>query len=143
MSRETIVLVALAAGRGAAHSPVQVQKLLFLFEKRAAEAFNGAHFNFRPYDYGPFDPDVYRVLDDLRDLGLVEIVGLSFKKDRRYKLTDRGQIEGLKLLEQLAPRYQKFVVDLSNFVRSLTFSQLVSVIYREYPEMKANSIFND
>lgn len=142
MNQEKFALIALAAGGKAPHSPVQIQKLLFLLERKAGKIFDGPQFNFRPYAYGPFDKDVYLVLDRLSERGLVEISCLPLEKGRQYKLTAEGQIEGSKMLERLPSQYRKFVVTLSNFVRSLTFSQLVSAIYREYPEMKANSIFN-
>jgi len=142
MNCEQFVLISLAAGGEATYSPVQVQKLLFLLERKAGKAFDGPYFNFRPYDYGPFDKDVYQVLDRLSDRGFVEIVGLPFERGRQYRLTSKGQIEGSKMLGQIPVPYRNFVATLSNFVRSLTFSQLVSAIYREYPEMKANSIFN-
>jgi hypothetical protein len=83
-----------------------------------------------------------RGFDRLSERGLVEIAGLPFEKGRQYKLTTLGQSQGSQLLEQLPVAYQRFVATISKFVRSLTFSQLVSAIYREYPEIKANSIFN-
>jgi uncharacterized protein len=141
MNREQFVLAALGAGNGSRYSPVQVQKLLFLIEKKAGKEL-GHHFNFKPYDYGPFDKDVYRALEILSQQGLVEIIGLPSEKGRQYKLSPRGQAEAKKLLDELPSRYKRFLVTLSDFVRSLTFSKLVSAIYREYPAMKVNSIFN-
>jgi len=56
MDRGDLVLAALAAGGvGASYSPVQVQKLLFLIDREAANLVDGPHFSFRPYDYGPFE----------------------------------------------------------------------------------------
>jgi hypothetical protein len=56
MDRSSLVLAALAAAGGnAAFTPVQVQKLLFLIDREAGRLVGGPHFDFLPYDYGPFD----------------------------------------------------------------------------------------
>ena len=60
MERSELVLAALAAGgKNASYSPVQVQKLLFLVDREGEKLVGGKHFNFVPYDYGPFDREVY------------------------------------------------------------------------------------
>ncbi len=67
LARQDVILSALAVGgENATYSPVQVQKLFFLIDRKAAHLLAGPHFAFRPYDYGPFDPAVY---DELTILG--------------------------------------------------------------------------
>ena len=34
-----------------------------------------------------------------------------------------------------------YIKEVSKFVRALSFADLVSAIYKAYPEMKANSVF--
>jgi hypothetical protein len=143
LNREQFVLAALATGGDALYSPVQIQKLLFLLQERDRKTFDYRPFEFQPYDYGPFNREVYHVLDELNRKGELEIIGLPFEKGRRYRLTATGIEAGRKILETLPPSSQGLARALSKFVRSLPFSQLVSAIYREYPEMKKNSIFND
>ena len=65
LGQTDIILAALAASRGAAHSPVQMQKLLFLLDKRLANELGGPHFNFIPHHYGPFDRTIYDLLEQL------------------------------------------------------------------------------
>ncbi len=142
INRELIVLAALAVSKGKVHTPVQIQKLLFLIDKNIPAMVQGPHFNFKPYDYGPFDRDVYTILEKLALEGLVEIIesGQSWKK---YALTLRGNELGQQVLSSIEEKGQQFIKEISDFVLSLSFPQLVSAIYKAYPEMKQNSVFRD
>lgn len=140
MDAKSFVLAALAPAKGGAHSPVQVQKLIFILNEEIPKQFGGPHFNFEPYDYGPFDKGVYEKLEALEREGLVEII-----QDRwnSFKLTHGGQAKGDELLASLNESTTQYLIDLSTFVRSLSFSELVSAIYKQYPQMKANSVFQN
>jgi hypothetical protein len=141
MDRRGVVLAALAPAMGAAHSPVQVQKILFLIDREIAKQVGGPHFNFQPYDYGPFDKDVYDALAMLAAQELVEIEAAPGYQWRRYRLTEKGQKEGGKLLASLDRRAVDYINKVSTFVRSLSFEDLISAIYKAYPEMRENSVF--
>jgi len=138
MDAKSFVLAALAPAEGGVHSPVQVQKLIFILNEEIPSQFDGPHFNFQPYDYGPFDKRVYEALEELEVEGLVEII-----RDRwnSYKLTHEGQVRGKELSATFNATTKQYLVDLSKFVRSSSFSELVSAIYKQYPQMKANSVF--
>ena len=141
MERDQFVLAALAAGgEDATFSPVQVQKLFFLIDREAAAATGGPHFAFRPYDYGPFDHAVYATLNELAASGLA-IIRMS-NRYRIYALTPKGHRAGARTLELLAPDVRTFIQNLAGWIRELSFEQLVAEIYRLYPEMKVNSVFN-
>ena len=58
-----------------------------------------------------------------------------------YCLTRVGQEVGERTLSSLSDRAQGFIIEVSDFVRRLSFTQLVSAIYNIYPEMRANSVF--
>jgi uncharacterized protein len=139
MNKEELVLAALAPGKGALHKPVQVQKLLFLIDREIANILGGPFFDFKPYDYGPFDKDVYAVLEALADQGYVDIVPENTW--RSYKLTSMGQAFADVLLKRCPERAVDYIQRSSAFVRELSFTQLVGAIYKAYPEMRANSIF--
>jgi len=141
MDRRSAVLAALAPAMGAAHSPVQVQKTLFLIDKEISKLIGGPFFDFQPYDYGPFDKAVYDVLEELTRAGLVEVEAGPGLRWRRYRLTAGGQREGSEILESLDRRASDYIKKISEFVRSLSFEDLVSAIYKAYPDMKVNSIF--
>src|SRR5206468_7956083 len=85
-----MILAALAAGDGATYSPVQIQKLFFLIDKKIPWAFEGPHFNFIPYDYGPFDVRIYSNLSALSIGGFVEILREPGLRWHKYRLTPKG-----------------------------------------------------
>jgi hypothetical protein len=139
LDRRQIVLAGLAAaGQNATFTPVQVQKLFFLLDREASHLVNGPHFAFRPYDYGPFDSDVYSTLDNLERDGLVAVVADRY---RLYVLMTEGFAEGHIILLSLPPETREFIRKTARWVKALNFQQLVAAIYRRYPEMRANSIF--
>jgi hypothetical protein len=141
VNRRSIVLAGLAAGGDAYYSPAQVQKLFFLVDREAAQAVEGPHFSFQPFDYGPFDKAVYDELDGLRNEGLVSVDHNGWY--RVYSLTPAGLKEGQAELAKLARPAAAFLQNASRWVRSLGFRSLVSAIYTKYPDMKANSIFRE
>ena len=96
--RSEIVLTALAAGGpDARFDPVRVQKFLFLIDREIPELIDGPYFDFEPYDYGPFDAQVYRELDALVTQGDVDVD--TTKRYRRYSLTKAGCAKGAKTLD--------------------------------------------
>lgn len=143
MDARSLVLTALAPARGGMHSPVQIQKLLFLIQENIPKAIGGGQFNFQAYDYGPFDKTVYDILRALAADGLVEVVEEPGRTWKRYRLTDKGQELGQRLLESLNDKDREYVEAVSKFVRSVSFAQLISAIYKEYPEMQVNSVFGN
>ena len=128
-----------AGGENATFTPVQVQKLFFLLDREAAGLLEGPHFNFVPYDYGPFDRCVYSGLEDLSRQDLTRIHNTG--RYRVYGLSQRGFQEGLNLLSQMPQPTRSYVANVAVWVRQLSFEQLVASIYNRYPEMKANSVF--
>ncbi len=143
MDRGELVLGALAAaGENAVFAPVQVQKLFFLLDENLADLIGGRQFAFEPYDYGPFDKAVYHELEALEHRGLVDVsrAGASAGR-RRYSLTPRGEEEGRRALAELPEPASDYMTDLAAWVRGLSFAQLVGSIYKAYPHMRENSIF--
>jgi hypothetical protein len=140
MNRSEILLAGLAAGgENATYTPVQVQKLFFLLDREAADALGGPYFQFQPYDYGPFDRQVYNGLDELAREGLARIE--SSGRYRVYALTQEGYLKGDRLIGELPANGQDFIVTAAEWIRKLSFQQLVAAIYNRYPEMKAKSVF--
>lgn len=140
-SREEIVLAALTPAEGVPHTPVQVQKLLFLVDRNLASLIGGPKFKFEPYHYGPFDQAVYSTLQDLARQGLVEITQSNEGNWREYRLTPEGRSRGADVLAALDERARDYIQRASQFVRRLSFTELVSAIYKAYPEMRERSVF--
>jgi hypothetical protein len=142
MTKDDFVLAVLAAADGANHTPVQVQKLFFLLDKKIPYHIGGTHFNFHPDDYGPFDSGVYRALEALSARGLVEVNKVADLRRKTYRTTSDGQRRGEAVLSGLSTGVADYIRQLSAWVRNLSFAELVSAIYAEFPDMKVNSVFN-
>lgn len=142
MNHEDLILAALAAGgQHASYRPVQVQKLFFLIDREISNLVDGPHFNFRPYDYGPFDQRVYLELEDLTAHGLAVIQPTG--RYQVYSLSPEGFDRGSQIVERLDPEAKRYLERAARWVLALSFQQLVSAIYKKYPDMKARSIFRE
>ncbi len=141
MDRKKHILVGLGTVGKAPFTPVQVQKLFFLLDRNGkGPHFGQPKFNFKPYDFGPFDAEVYRELERLSEQELVEI---SFDNSglKHFRLTAEGQQEAEKCLKQLDSRSLEFVEKISSWIRKQTFAGLLSAIYNAYPDMAVKSVF--
>jgi hypothetical protein len=140
MNREQFVLAALLPSESTPLTPVQVQKLFFLLDRNIPKLVGGPHFAFRAYDYGPFDVTVYRELESQAEKGLVRVENAGTHR-RQFSLTEQGLEAAREAFSTMPVAAQKYVSELSRWIRSLTFRDLVSAIYQQYPEMKVNSVF--
>jgi len=140
-TREEIILAGLAPAKGKALTPVQVQKLFFLIDKNISKLVGGPHFDFKPYNYGPFDKAVYDEFEEQRVAGNVELVPQRTWND--FRLTDQGQAQGERILAELPPKARDYIERAVEFVMRLSFSQLVASIYKAYPDMRVNSVFQE
>jgi hypothetical protein len=122
---------------------VQVQKLFFLIDKRAAADVGGPHFEFRPYDYGPFDSNVYVAIEALAARGLAAVHRPPEFRMKKFRLTQDGQARGDEVFQSLPPGVQDFMTRACDFVRNTPFAELVSAIYKAYPEMRERSVFRE
>ena len=138
VNRSEFVLAAMAPAGTAGFSRVQIQKTLFLLDRNISDLTDGTHFEFKPYFYGPFDPAVYRALEDLERFGDLTIS--PGQPSPTYSLTVSGLTKGRTELEKLDQGAQEYIRQVVTFVRTATFQQLVSSIYHAYPEMAESSL---
>jgi hypothetical protein len=142
MNRRDLVLAILAAAEGRTYTPVQIQKAVFLVcDQFPSLIDDGPKFNFQPYDYGPFDSDVYSVIEILQSRDLALIAPSPSGNWNTYAASDVGIDEGDEVLCKMDAGEQRYVHKVSDWVRSLSFRSLVKSIYDAYPQMRANSIF--
>lgn len=140
MNRRQYVLAVMAAGKdGAIFQPVQIQKLFFLLDREIPTHTGGPHFNFSAYDYGPFDSAVYDEVEALAREGLAVVNKSGFY--RAYSLTGEGLDRGRAALGELTPQGREYAIKAAEWVRAVSFNQLVSTIYDRFPDMKVNSVF--
>ncbi|WP_157063987.1 hypothetical protein [Methylobacterium tarhaniae] len=142
MNRRNLLLAILAAADGQTYEPVQVQKATFLIIRNIpALVDEGESYSFRPYDYGPFDSAVYEEAEGLEREGLALIRPSMIGRWKTYAASQQGIAEGGRILNGLAPEIRRYLVEVAGWVRSQSFSGLVTAIYQAYPEMRANSVF--
>ncbi len=142
MERKDVLLAALAATKRP-FFPVHLQKALFLVDRKLPHLF-AERYSFAPYDYGPFDSDVYSDASELRvPLGLVEIGKAPGQSVRRYKPTVEGGEKGAQLLGAMEPGDAAMTRKIADLVTSMSFRDLVMSVYKSYPDMKVNSVFVD
>ena len=147
MDKSQFVLATMTLFPDREFSPVQVQKLFFLLDRHLPEITDCAkgvpYFDFVPKDYGPSDNTVYEVLAALNSRGLMQIAGNGWRTKRTYMISVAGFQEGTTHLSFMSPAVRNYIERLGNWVLSLSFRQLITEIYRSYPEMKVNGVFND
>lgn len=141
-NRQEIMLAALAAVPGAVYEPAQVQKLFFLLDEELAEFLGGKWFDFKPHDYGPFDVAVYRELENLARMDFAQILRGN-GPSRRYLLTAEGYKEGKKLFDGIDDETRGKLQKISSWIRKVSFRELISEIYKYYPHMRENSVFQN
>jgi hypothetical protein len=144
LSHEEVALVVLSPANGEPFTPVQIQKALFLADDKVGGAFRAdSRYNFQPYDYGPFDWQVYADAENLERRGLSQINQQFGSRWRTYAASPAGIAEGRRLAERLTSDEHAVLEKIVNLVRRLSFNELVSAIYRAYPPMRARSVFRD
>ena len=113
-------------------SPIKVQKLFFLIEKRLGK--DGAYFNFQPYLYGPYDSNLKSVINELVSEEKVEI-------ERRNNLSIYKIVKPVDTDNFLTKQEREYIkCTLIPFVLKKSFRELCFAIYDEFPEMKVNSV---
>jgi hypothetical protein len=141
MKRTDWNLLVLAAAEGKSLSPAQLQKVLFLLQKRFPEAIPGG-YSFAPYNYGPFDAAAYSDAESLESDGLAAISRVEGGW-RSYAATPAGLAKAKILAREADPHALNYAKRVVEWARSVSFSDMVGAIYQEFPEMKVNSIFRE
>jgi hypothetical protein len=141
MNRSDLVLAVLAASGGRPYTPIQIQKAIFVVCDHFPDLISGRKFNFEPYDYGPFDSEVYSEIYALQSAGEAVIAPSPMGQWNTYAASDAGVVRGRELLGEIGARRRDYIQEISRWVRSQSFSSLVKSIYQAYPQMRVNSIF--
>lgn len=142
MNRRDLLLAVLASAEGAAFTPAQIQKAIFLLSRQMPELVSdGPGFAFKPYDFGPFDVSVYSEAGNLQRAGEAVIAPSGYGNWSTYAASGQGVSRGKHILHALSDNQREFVERVSTWVRGQSFSSLVKSIYDAYPDMKVNSIF--
>ena len=138
MQRDDWTLLAIALAGRTPMTPVQLQKTLFLLSKQMPNAVGDDFYDFRPYNYGPFDRQVYVDAEELSRKGLITID--TKNRFAEYSATHAG-VEAARRLAAGATVAADYLSRIVLWAQSLSFQQLVRAIYAKYPEYRENSVF--
>ena len=141
LDQRDVLLLVIAAAEGKPITPVQLQKTLFLIGKANLTGIPTPLYQFEPYDYGPFDADIYRDAEELASNSLVTRGPAVHGNWTDTLVNSDGQTEAELLQKDLSDPMTQYIQDLTEWVMSLPFSSLVRTIYEKYPEYRVNSVF--
>jgi uncharacterized protein len=116
--------------------PVRLMKGAFLAVERGQPEWKGL-FDFRAYDYGPFDRAVYDARDALVRRGYLEV---TIGRYGRYELTTSGASRAADLRAEHGANAD-WIRRIGRYVSTRSFSQLLEEIYTAYPRFRARSLF--
>ena len=141
MQRRDVLLAIMGAADGLPFSPVQLQKAVFLIDRNLQEVFDDdSRFKFVPYDYGPFDREVYVEAVTL-EMAQLASTAKGSSGYSEYRVTDKGLARAKELFHTFDDNQQTYINSVVTWVRQLGFAKLVKSIYEAYPDMRANSVF--
>lgn len=109
-------------------SPVQIQKLFFLLEKRLGIK----HFDFKPHHYGPYDRNLTALLTFSDKIDIVNVNSITYYKVKEGEVAINSNL--------LSEAQKKFAIEMIKFIKKLSFKELCMSIYKEFPEMAINSV---
>ena len=135
------LLLVVAAGENKPLTPVQLQKTLFLINEAKLLEADESLYNFKPYHYGPFDAQVYNDADILGNEGLVYRLASEEGGWTNTVISPAGLDKAKKIREELPGPWVQYIHELVGWAQKLTFRELVSVIYKMYPQYRENSVF--
>jgi hypothetical protein len=133
-----LVLIDLPVDNTKLISPIQIMKSLFLLKE---ETKLKDFYEFVPYLYGPCSFEVYSDLISLKEETLIEDVP-TFSSWKYYKTTSIGSEKASLVMKTLDEELLKELIRIKKFVVTKTFLELLSYIYKKYPEYAKNSIIN-
>ena len=141
MDRNDLLLLTVADSESAGLTPVQLQKALFLIGQSKLQGLPPDYYEFIPYNYGPFQSDIYTDADKLSAEGHLAQISVPGRAWSVYQITSAGQERAQQIESECDPTLATHVKAVVQWVRSLSFSGLLRAIYAQYPEFRRNSVF--
>lgn len=143
MERKEWILLAVDCAKNGILSPLQLQKSLFLLSRKYPNKVGDRFYEFEPYNYGPFDKEIYSDSTILAEQGFLVIQHPTGKRWAGYSITRPGMEYAERLRTKPSQAATKYLCKIVEWVQGLTFSELLSAIYKAFPEFKKNSVFQE
>jgi uncharacterized protein YwgA len=145
MEKKDWTLIVVAAAGDRPLQPAHLQKALFLLDRNltTTDLTVDTFYDFQAYDYGPFCSEIYWDAEGLEREGMLHIDVPHNLSYRLYSATESGKERARVLRENLRTEAQNYLDALVKWVQSQSFRNLVSTIYRNYPDMRVNSVFQE
>lgn len=118
---------------------IRVMKGMFLYSQEGPKDVRRL-YDFQPYDYGPFDAQIYHDLEWLEFQGLIRTVSAEDTNRRLYRLTEKGEIRVAELIASAAAPAVSTLRQIKQKVTSLGFVDLLKDVYGRYPKYAAKSV---
>ena len=138
--RQRFLLATIQEFGGRISGSTRLQKLIFLLTKHADSS--KIPYEFNPYNFGPFSPELLEDVEELETNGLVQIelevleprdYDGDFMVRKNYKLTKKGLKLAHRSREILNKDLRRNIENLNEFVEC-KLSILLAHVYKEYPE---------
>lgn len=140
LSRDDCLLLFIGLPGGKFYTDqIRVMKGMFLLDKEGPQELQNL-YEFEPYDYGPFDTQIYRDLDSLEAQGLIEIRHIAGTNRQVYGLTARGQERADKLMTDAPQSITAAIRAAKELVTSRSFTSLLQYVYSKYPAYAARTV---
>lgn len=144
LTRLELTNLVLSLAQGKPLSPVQLQKAIFLLQERIPGlVIDEEKFEFTAHNYGPFCKEIYSSVKQLSDRGLAFDSPLGNDRYDSYWSTVEGSATAQEVKSRLDASQIAYAQKLVGWVKDQSFRNLVSAIYKHYPQYKVNSIFSD
>lgn len=133
----TLLALHLAGDKGL--TPAQLQKVLFLAKQNYSTRLTN-FYDFKPYNYGPFDKAIYKDAEELASAGLVQLVKQPNQSWSMYKISNKP--DGLEVSSKNTDKdIENYLAKAIKWAQNISFEKLITSIYSAYPEYKVNSVF--
>lgn len=142
--KERAILSILYFGK-TVYGKTKLQKLAFLSQREIEGGPFEETFDFAPYYYGPFTPELYDTIEDLEDQSLISVEERESEKDGHtvtaedYELTPQGKKEAERYIQSLPEDQREKVQELVEKYNFKSLSDLLEYTYSEYPDMAQRS----
>jgi len=125
----------------------RLMKLMFLTIKEGKlENVLSSKSDFKPYKYGPFDVEIYDVIDSLESMKIIYDINDTIKynaeqydKTILFKLTDKGIEKTKAIIDKMPYDTYRTIERIKRIYARMPLTQLLHYVYSKYSEYAVNS----